>query len=111
MKPRLKSTSAARELIKAHEPFAANAHQNGDGSWVVGYGHHAAAKAGVSVTPEEAELLLVYDVLQAEQAIDESIGGEIGTPQRDALVSFALGIGLAAFRRSAVVRLDRKSVV
>lgn len=108
MKPRLKSTSAARELIKAHEPFAANAHQNGDGSWVVGYGHHAAAKAGVSVSPEEAELLLVYDVLQAEQAIDESIGGEIGTPQRDALVSFALGIGLAAFRRSAVVRLIRK---
>jgi len=108
MKPRLKSTSAARELIKAHEPFAGNAHQNGDGSWVVGYGHHAAAKAGVSVSPEEAELLLVYDVLQAEQAIDESIGGEIGTPQRDALVSFALGIGLAAFRRSAVVRLIRK---
>ncbi|MBI1236337.1 MAG: glycoside hydrolase family protein [Alphaproteobacteria bacterium] len=108
MKPRLKSTSAARELIKAYVPFSANAHQNGDGSWVVGYGHHAAAKAGVSVTPEEAELLLVYDVLQAEQAIDESIGGEIGTPQRDALVSFALGIGLAAFRRSAVVRLIRK---
>lgn len=108
MKPRLKSTSAARELIKAYEPFAANAHQNGDGSWVVGYGHHAAAKAGVSVSQEEAELLLVYDVLQAEQAIDESIGGDIGTPQRDALVSFALGIGLPAFRRSAVVRLIRK---
>ena len=108
MKPRLKSTSAARALIKAHEPFAANAHQNGDGSWVVGYGHHAAAKAGASVTPEDAELLLVYDVLQAEQAIDESIGNDLGAPQRDALVSFALGIGLAAFRRSAVVRLIRK---
>lgn len=108
MKPRLKSTPAARELIKAHEPFAANAHQQSDGSWVIGYGHHAAARAGASVTQDEAELLLVYDVLQAEQAIDESLGGDLGEAQRDALVSFALGVGLPAFRRSAVVRLIRK---
>ncbi|WP_394694397.1 glycoside hydrolase family protein [Hyphobacterium sp.] len=108
MKPRLKSTPAARELIKAHEPFAANAQQQSDGSWVIGYGHRAAAKAGASVTADEAELLLVYDVLQAEQAIDETLGGDLGDPQRDALVSFALGVGLASFRRSAVVRLIRK---
>jgi len=108
MKPRLKSSPAARELIKAHEPLATSARQGGDGSWVVGYGHHAAAKAGASVSAEEAELLLVYDVLQAEQAIDEAIGGDLGASQRDALVSFALGIGLASFRRSAVVRFIRK---
>ena len=108
MKPRLKSSPAARELIKAHEIFASSARQGSDGSWVVGYGHHAAAKAGASVSAEEAELLLVYDVLQAEQAIDEAIGGDLGASQRDALVSFALGIGLPAFRRSAVVRLIRK---
>ncbi|WP_420432008.1 lysozyme [Hyphobacterium sp.] len=108
MKPRLKSTPAARELIKCHEPFLAHARQESDGNWIVGHGHRAAAKAGVSVSQEEAELLLVYDVLRAEQAIDESIGGEIGAPQRDALVSFALGIGLTAFRSSAVVRLIRK---
>lgn len=108
MKPRLKSTPAARELIKCHEPFLAHARQESDGNWIVGHGHRAAAKAGVSVSPEEAELLLVYDVLRAEQAIDESLGGDIGAPQRDALVSFALGIGLTAFRSSAVVRLIRK---
>ncbi|MEE2525167.1 lysozyme [Hyphobacterium sp. HN65] len=107
MKPRLKSTPAARELIKAHEPFISTARQDNDG-WTVGYGHRAAAKSGVTVGQEEAELLLVYDVLRAEQAIDESLGGDLGSPQRDALVSFALGIGLPAFRSSAVVRLIRK---
>ncbi|GJL96385.1 MAG: hypothetical protein DHS20C06_02020 [Hyphobacterium sp.] len=108
MKPRLKSSPAARALIKAHEPFLASARQTSDGGWSVGYGHRASAKAGVSVSQDEADLLLVYDVLQAEQAIDEALGKKLGAPQRDALVSFALGIGLAAFRRSAVVRLIRK---
>ncbi len=108
MKPRLKSTPAARALIKAHEPFHANARQRADGRWAVGYGHTASAKPGVSVTDQNADLLLVYDVLQAERAIDEALGGELGAPQRDALVSFAHGIGLDAFRRSAVVRLIRK---
>jgi GH24 family phage-related lysozyme (muramidase) len=108
MKPRLKSSPAARALIKAHEPFVASARQTSDGGWTVGYGHRASAKSGVSVSPDEADLLLVYDILQAERAIDEAIGKPLGAPQRDALVSFALGIGLAAFRRSAVVRLIRK---
>jgi GH24 family phage-related lysozyme (muramidase) len=108
MKPRLKSSPAARALIKAHEPFVGSARQTSDGGWTVGYGHRASAKSGVSVSQDEADLLLVYDVLQAERAIDEAIGKELGAPQRDALVSFALGIGLAAFRRSAVVRLIRK---
>jgi GH24 family phage-related lysozyme (muramidase) len=108
MKPRLKSTPAARELIKAHESFLGSARQQSDGSWIIGYGHRAAAKAGVNVSADEAELLLVYDVLRAEQAIDESLGGDMGAPQRDALVSFAHGIGLTAFRNSAVVRLIRK---
>lgn len=108
MKPRLKSTPAARDLIKAYEPFLASARQAADGDWRVGYAHRATAKQGVSVSEADAGLLLIYDVLQAEKAIDEAIGKELGAPQRDALVSFALGIGLPAFRRSAVVRLIAK---
>ncbi|WP_421792001.1 lysozyme [Hyphobacterium sp.] len=108
MKPRLKSTPAARDLIKAHQPFLPTARQEADGAWKVGYGHRAAAKQGVSVSEADASLLLIYDVLQAEKAIDESVKGELGAPQRDALVSFALGIGLPAFRRSAIVRLIGK---
>ncbi|MCC5995444.1 MAG: glycoside hydrolase family protein [Oceanicaulis sp.] len=106
MKPRLKSTRAARDLIKAHEPFIAEARRRGR-RWVVGYGHSAAAKAGVSITPENAELLLIYDVLQAEQAVESAAGRDLPAPMRDALVSFAASVGANAFKVSDVARLTR----
>lgn len=106
MKPRLKSTRAARDLIKAHEPFLATAERRGK-RWVVGYGHTAAAKEGVSLKPEDADLLLIYDVMRAEQVLDASVGAEMAAPMRDALVSFALSVGLRAFKVSDVARLAR----
>ena len=106
MTPRLKSTRAARDLIKAHEPFLATAERRGK-RWVVGYGHTAAAKEGVELKPEDAELLLIYDVMRAEQTLDASVGAEMAAPMRDALVSFALSVGLRAFKVSDVARLAR----
>jgi GH24 family phage-related lysozyme (muramidase) len=109
MKPRLKSTSAARDLIKRFEPFLTVAERGADGRFVVGYGHRASARENGVVDSDDADLLLIYDVLQAEKAIDETIGAELGDPQRDALISFALGVGLGAFRQSATVRLIAKN--
>ena len=106
MKPRLKSTRAARDLIKAHEPFHGEAVRLAR-RWVVGYGHTAAAKAGVSVSPENADLLLIYDVLQAETAVHAALGEDIAAPVRDALVSFAASVGVNAFRVSDVARLAK----
>ena len=106
MTPRLKSTRAARDLIKAHEPFLATAERRGK-RWVVGYGHTAAAKEGVTLKPEDAELLLIYDVMRAEQTLDACVGAEMAAPMRDALVSFALSVGLRAFKVSDVARLAR----
>lgn len=106
MKPRLKSTRAARELIKAFEPFHGEAVRRGK-RWVVGYGHTAAAKAGVSLSRENAELLLMYDVLQAETAVHAALGEDLSAPVRDALVSFAASVGLNAFKVSDVARLAK----
>lgn len=104
MKPKLKSSPAARELIQRYEPFYETAQQGPDGRWVVGFGHRAAAKAGVHVSRDEASLLLIYDVMQAEEAINAAISAELTRPQRDALVSFVHGVGVAAFRQSDVAR-------
>lgn len=108
MKPRLKSSAAARDLIKAHEPFVARAIRRGR-RWVVGYGHTAAAREGVTLKPEDAELLLLYDVLQAERAIDDALGEGVSGDMRDALVSFACSIGPKAFRSSDVALHAREA--
>lgn len=106
MKPRLKSTRAARDLIKAHEPFLGEAERRGR-RWLVGYGHSAAAKEGVTLSRENAELLLIYDVLLAEQAVEAAVGADLAAPMRDALVSFAASVGANAFKVSDVARLTR----
>lgn len=108
MKLRLKSTPAARALVREYEPFRGSAERDANGRWTVGYGHRAGAREDTTVSRDDAELLMIYDVLQAEKAVDESINDPLQAPQRDALVAFALGIGLTAFRQSAVVRLINK---
>ncbi len=104
MKPQLKSTPAARELIKRFEPFQPAAIRGEDGRWVIGYGHHAAAKEGARISEQEADLLLIYDVLQAETALDEVVNAPLKPSQRDALVSFVTDIGARAFHTSDVAR-------
>ncbi|WP_417486405.1 glycoside hydrolase family protein [Maricaulis sp.] len=104
MKPRLKTSPAARELIKRFEPFRPQAEQGDDGRWVVGYGHRAAARSGVRVNEDEAALLLIYDVMRAEEVVDDSITGPLSRGQRDALTSFVHDVGVDSFRRSDVAR-------
>lgn len=106
MKPRLKTSRAVRELIMEHEPFHETAVQRGR-RYVVGYGHTAGARDGVKVTREEAELLLYYDVLNAEETVRSVLGEGLEPGVRDALVSFAASIGSAAFKVSDVVRLAK----
>jgi GH24 family phage-related lysozyme (muramidase) len=104
MKPRLKSSPAARELVKRFEPFRETAIRGADGRWVVGYGHRAAARGGIKVSEEEASLLLIYDMMKAETAIDDIADIPLSRGQRDALVSFVHDIGQDAFRNSDVAR-------
>jgi GH24 family phage-related lysozyme (muramidase) len=104
MKPRLKATRAARELIKAYEPFVPEAVQRGR-RFVVGYGHTAAAKPGVTVSRQDAELLLIYDVSRAEATVKAAVGDDLAPAARDALISFAASVGTGAFKVSDVARL------
>ena len=106
MKPRLQATRAVRELIKAYEPFHADAVRRGR-RWVIGWGHRATAKEGASIKPDDAELLLIYDALRAQDAVDAMAGGDMPKASRDALASFAASIGLSAFMVSDVSRLAK----
>ncbi len=106
MKPRLNATRAVRELIKAYEPFVENAERRGR-RWVIGWGHRATAREGATITPDNAELLLIYDALQAQQAVETVVGTELAKGARDALASFAASIGLSAFKVSDVARLAK----
>lgn len=104
MKPRHQVSRAALELIKSFEGYRRNAAQLPDGRWTVGYGHTKTAREGAEVSEQDAEALLVYDLLEINAAVNAWTYTPLTQNQFDALACFAFNIGLDNFRRSSVLR-------
>lgn len=92
------------DLIKEHEGFRAEPIQLPNGAWLVGYGHVRTGEAGAAVSEAEAEALLAADVGAVAAMVNESLLVSVSQGQFDALVSFAMSVGLEAFGQSQVLR-------
>lgn len=104
MKPRYQVSRAAVDLIKRFEGYRMKAAQLPDGRWTLGYGHTLTARAGASVSEQDAEALLLYDLITVAHAVNENVYTTLNQNQFDALVCFAFNIGTENFVRSAVLR-------
>lgn len=89
-------------LIKSFEGFRPRAIQRENGGWVIGYGHTLSAREGATVSEGDAELLLRYDLLPVEKTVNDTVPGHLNQHQFDALVSFALSVGIDRFAGSDV---------
>ena len=101
-RPRLKVSREGIVLIKSFEGFRPRAVQGEDGRWVIGYGHTASAREGLTVGEPDAELLLQYDLMPVVKALNERVGAPLNQHQFDALASFALSVGVDRFLSSDV---------
>jgi lysozyme len=104
MKARYHVSRNAIELIKRFEGYRANSAQMADGRWTIGYGHTLTAREGAKVSADDAEALLMYDLIAVAHAVNEHSYTPLTQNQFDALTSFAFNIGVENFRRSAVLR-------
>jgi lysozyme len=104
MKPRYQVSRAAVELIKRFEGYRMKAAQLPDGRWTLGYGHTLTARVGASVSEQDAEALLLYDLITVAHAVNENVYTPLNQNQFDALVCFTFNIGTESFVRSAVLR-------
>ena len=100
---RLKVSREGLALIKSFEGFHPRAVRGPEGGWVIGYGHTASAREGVTVDEQEAELLLQYDLLPVVRALNEQISAPLNQHQFDALASFAVSVGADRFLASDVM--------
>ncbi|WP_417231531.1 glycoside hydrolase family protein [Brevundimonas sp.] len=91
-------------LIKSFAGFRSRAVRGDDGRWVIGYGHTASAREGLTVAEPDAELLLQYDLLPVVKALNRGIARSVNQHQFDALASFALSIGVDRFLGSDVLQ-------
>lgn len=91
-------------LIKSFEGFRPRAVQDEDGRWVIGYGHTASAREGLTVAEADAELLLQYDLMPVVKALNDRVESPLNQHQFDALASFAVSVGVDRFMASDVLQ-------
>jgi lysozyme len=104
MQPRHRVSPAAIELIKRFEGYRRAAAQLPDGRWTIGHGHTLSARQGAQVSEDDAEALLLYDLIAVTHALNEAVFAPLNQNQFDALASFVFNIGLDNFHRSGVLR-------
>ena len=104
MRARLKFSRAGVELIKSFEGLRQTAARLPDGRWTLGYGHTFSARDGATVTQEDADALLRFDLLPIVDAINNLVLVPLNQNQFDALVSFCFNIGVDNFAASSVLK-------
>lgn len=104
MQPRHRVSRTAIDLIKRFEGCRQAAAQLPDGRWTIGHGHTLTARQGARVSADDAEALLLYDLISVAHALNEAVYTPLTQNQFDALASFTFNVGVNSFHQSAVLR-------
>jgi lysozyme len=91
-------------LIKRFEGYRQKAAQLPDERWTIGHGHTLTARQGAEVSRDDAEALLIYDLIGVAHAVNEHVYAPLTQNQFDALSSFVFNIGVDNFRSSGVLK-------
>jgi lysozyme len=101
-----KYSAAGLALTKQFEGLELKAYQDSVGVWTIGYGHTGAdVKKGLTITEEQASVLLAADVAWAVTCVNKSVKSAINQNQFDAMVDFVFNLGCAAFGQSTLLRM------
>ena len=97
-------TPAGVSLIKSFESFRSLDYLCPAGIHTIGYGHviRPGERFDLPLTPEEAEELLMHDVVAAQRSVLHLISVPLSDAQYDALVSFAFNLGGGSLQRSTL---------
>jgi lysozyme len=101
-----KYSSAGLELTERFEGCELTAYQDSVGVWTIGYGHTGTdVHSGLTITEEQASILLAADVAWAATCVNKSVKTTINQNQFDALVDFVFNLGCASLGQSTLLRL------
>lgn len=90
-------------LLKSLESCGLAPYKDSKGVWTDGYGNTHNVIPGVSISQDEADTMLLDNVIDTEQAISRLIKVDLTQNQFDALVIFAFNIGVTAFKNSTLL--------
>lgn len=101
----MQPSQAAIDLIKAAEGLRLTAYRDSAGILTIGYGSTGGIKPGQTITPEQAEAMLVDDMDEAADAVRKLVTVPLTQGQFDALCSFVFNLGAGRLRDSTLLRL------
>jgi len=97
---------AGLALTEQFEGLELEAYQDQVGVWTVGYGHTGPdVKEGLTITEEEASILLAADVAWAVTCVNKSVTANINQNQFDAMVDFVFNLGCARLVQSTLLKM------
>lgn len=99
-----KTNQACIDIIKLSESVHLKAYQGPSGKWLIGYGHGAGVKPGMSITQGQAEQYLKEDLRMIEDAIAARLKLPVSRNQFSAMVCLAYNIGTGSFATSTVLK-------
>lgn len=102
----MKASRILIQKIKEFEGFRSEAYKCPSGVWTIGYGHTAGVKQGDKVTEQEAEKMLLRDLITYESFV-ERLNVSQKQEKFDALVDFAFNLGCDALERSTLLKKIR----
>ena len=91
-------------LIKKFEGCELTSYQDSVGVWTIGYGHTKGVYAGMSITQEEAEQMLLIELEEYEGYIEKYVVVPLTQNQFDALVVWVYNLGPTNLRRSTLLK-------
>ncbi|UTL79542.1 lysozyme [Pseudomonas putida] len=101
----MRTSQRGLSLIKSFEGLHLQAYQDAVGVWTIGYGTTRGVNAGMSITKEQAERMLLNDVQRFEPEVERLIMAPLSQNQWDALISFTYNLGAANLESSTLRRL------
>ncbi|KWW18795.1 muraminidase [Pseudomonas putida] len=101
----MRTSQRGLSLIKSFEGLRLHAYQDSVGVWTIGYGATRGVKAGMKISKEQAERMLLNDVQRFEPEVERLITAPLNQNQWDALISFTYNLGAANLESSTLRRL------
>lgn len=74
------------------------------GKWTIGYGSCKGVRSGQKITVEEAERLLIEDIVEHGKIVKKYVNVPLSQGQYDALVSFVFNLGGGNFKSSTLLK-------
>jgi lysozyme len=101
----MRTSQRGLSLIKSFEGLRLQAYQDSVGVWTIGYGTTRGVKAGMKISKDKAERMLLNDVARFEPEVERLITAPLNQDQWDALISFTYNLGAANLESSTLRRL------